>query len=610
VTAAEFTFMALGLVLGVVAGAALLEVLRARPRVPREVRVTVAKGAIPSRRSATLSDDAFVPTDAEPARGGPADFDPASGSPTDGRTAVRSDGEAWAVGEPVPALGPTPGRTMEPVFPLTDPRSPAAPAAAVGISIERGSDPMMAALQASALSAAMRASGGNGTMGAMYDPDPLPMLVPAIVASGPPSQGPRNEGGLFVSGSTSGGAGATGVPAGGAGGTGGAAGSSGSGVGTGSGSDGIDACAAERRVAAERCGLAVGARVRATEASELLRTAQRTYDDHMTAADAAAKVADSRAVRREKEAAQAAFRAAYNGSKSTEEAEAAARDWLVGINDVNSAARTAAITAKRERAAATTIGTRLERLTLEADAARIAAEAAEAACLVARQALAECDERAAAGAAMPQPPAPWSERPTGPIDDDEPLAAALSAGVTPTIFQLLRGDRIALTAVVTRLAGEDPIARRRWQTNLTQLVDAIVAVSIEAGSLEYPADHPFWGTFTLVQDRDITKALASLGHRFDGLGGFIDDRVPSQRDLSMAMGYAGLDPMRIRQWPTEAEMAALYSDVTVAADEHLAGTAGDLSLAELVALLGRRADGMADLWNDWGRVRPILLEGA
>ena len=164
----------------------------------------------------------------------------------------------------------------------------------------------------------------------------------------------------------------------------------------GSGGDGIDACAAERRVAAERCGLAVGARVRATEASELLRTAQRTYDDHMTAADAAAKVADSRAVRREKEAAQARFRAAYNGSKSTEEAEAAARDWLVGINDVNSAARTAAITAKRERAAATAIGTRLERLTLEADAARIAAEAAEAACLVARQALAECDERVAA----------------------------------------------------------------------------------------------------------------------------------------------------------------------------------------------------------------------
>ena len=147
------------------------------------------------------------------------------------------------------------------------------------------------------------------------------------------------------------------------------------------------------------------------------------------------------------------------------------------------------------------------------------------------------------------------------------------------------------------------MARRRWQLTLSNLVDAIVAVSIEAGALEFPADHPFWGTFTLVQDREIAQALASLGHRFDGLGGFADDRVPSQRDLSLALGYAGLDPMRMRSWPTETEMAELYRDVSVAADEHLAATAGDLSLSELVAMLGRRADGLADLWNEWGR-RP------
>ena len=372
----------------------------------------------------------------------------------------------------------------------------------------------------------------------------------------------------------------------------------------------MDACAAERRVAAERCGFAVGARGRATEAADGLRVAQRTYDDHINAADAASTIADSRAVRREKEAAQGRFRAAYNGSKSTEEAEAAARDWLVDINDVNTMARNAAITAKRERAAAAAIGAGLEHLTREADAARIAAEAAEASCLVARQALAECDEGVAAGTAQPLPQAPWSERPIGQINEDEPLAAALSAGGTPTIFRLLRGDRATLTALVAKLARDDAAASRRWQTNITQLVDAIVAVSIESGSLEFPADHPFWGLFTLTQDREIAQALASLGHRFDGLGGFVDERVPTQRELSMAMGYAGLDPMRIRQWPTEAEMAALFSDLTVAADEHLAGTAGDLSLSDLIALLGRRADGLADLWNDWGTIRPLLLDGA
>jgi hypothetical protein len=46
----------------------------------------------------------------------------------------------------------------------------------------------------------------------------------------------------------------------------------------------------------------------------------------------------------------------------------------------------------------------------------------------------------------------------------------------------------------------------------------------------------------------------------------------------------------------------------VAADEHLAGAAGDLTLGELVSMLGRRADGLAEVWNEWGRLRPLLLE--
>ena len=110
-----------------------------------------------------------------------------------------------------------------------------------------------------------------------------------------------------------------------------------------------------------------------------------------------------RAVRREKEAAQARFRAAYATSATTDDAETAARDWLEEINDVNNAARAAAATATRERAAATKIGATLEHLSLEADAARIAAETAEAACLMARQALAVCDERVDADVAQAQP---------------------------------------------------------------------------------------------------------------------------------------------------------------------------------------------------------------
>jgi hypothetical protein len=162
--------------------------------------------------------------------------------------------------------------------------------------------------------------------------------------------------------------------------------------------------------------------------------------------------------------------------------------------------------------------------------------------------------------------------------------------------------------IVTALGGEDADERRRWQVAMSDLVDAIFSDAIAASALEFPSDHTFWAPFDRSQARDITSALSSLGYRFDGRGGWVDGRQPSQRDLSLALGYAGLDPMRIRQWPNEAEMSTLYADVQVTAAEHLAETAGDLTLGELVTMLGRRADGLADIWNDWGRIRPLLLD--
>ena len=40
--------------------------------------------------------------------------------------------------------------------------------------------------------------------------------------------------------------------------------------------------------------------------------------------------------------------------------------------------------------------------------------------------------------------------------DDDQLAAALGGGGDPRIFRLLRGDRAALTELVTAMAGERP----------------------------------------------------------------------------------------------------------------------------------------------------------
>ncbi len=363
-------------------------------------------------------------------------------------------------------------------------------------------------------------------------------------------------------------------------------------------------CADARRIASERCELAVRAREQATIAADAVRAAQRSYAAHEASAAQASERADPRAIRQAKDDAQKRFRDGRTGAITQDEAEAAARDWLIEINRINGEARDAASAVTREREAARAIGASLERIALEAEAARIGAETAEAACLAARQTAADCEEAAMAGAV--------AQRSTldEPPPDDDHVVPGFGSGGTPRIFRLVRGDRAAMTELVATLGGADPDERRRWQVLLSDLVDAIVATSIEAISLDFPPEDPFWGPFTASQDREIAEALASLGYRFDGRGGWVDERVPSQRDLSLALGYAGLDPMRMRHWPNETEMAALYRDVAVAADEHLAIEAGDLTLGELVTMLGKRADGLAEVWNEWGRLRPLLLEEA
>jgi hypothetical protein len=192
---------------------------------------------------------------------------------------------------------------------------------------------------------------------------------------------------------------------------------------------------------------------------------------------------------------------------------------------------------------------------------------------------------------------------------DGSLAAPMAsrAGEDAAIIRLLRGDREVMTRIVAQLGGDDENERRRWQLGIAGLLEALVARTIEASAFDYPSDHPFWAMFNRAQCRDISAALSSLGYRHDGFGGWADERIPSQRDLSLAVGYAGLDPMRIRSWPTESEMGELLREVTVAADEYVWEAAGSLSLGELISVLGRRADALTELWNEWGQVRPLLL---
>ena len=563
-TASEFVFLALGLVLGVAAGAALVEILRARPPAPREVRVTVAPDVVPRRRSATLADDAFAGIQtAEPARGGPADRrgDAPAIAPDhlERRTPVRSD---------LASASPSSGISSQVLAALIGTDGVVEGVARRPLPISGGADPTLTAIRASAVaSAAIEATAALHAQTATAVLD-SPAASADDVASSAPSAPSAPD--------------VRPIPTG--------------------------PCAERRLLADERCELAARARAQAGVAEEHHRSAQRAYDQHEAAADAAAAAADPRAVRRAKDDAQARFRAGRGSAVTSEEVEAAARDWLLQINAINGAAREASATLEKERSAAVAIAATLERIAVMADGARIAAEAAEVACLGAREALARCEEAEAGGVVGHLPALPSQAPADDAVDDVDPLAGALRGGGNPRIFRLLRGDRAAMAELVAALAGEDPADRRQWQAAFADLIDALLADSIAAGSLDFPSDHPFWSPFTVEQDREIAAALSSLGYRFDGLGDWLDGRIPSQRDLSLALGYAGLDPMRIRQWPTEAEMAELFRDVQVAAAEHLAASAGDLTLGELVTLLGRRADGLAEVWNHWGRIRPLLLE--
>ena len=666
-TASEFAFLALGLILGLGSGAALIEVLRARPPAGRGVKVTVAPNAIQSRAS-TLADPLGLVEPAGPARGGPGDrrwredaapsgtalvgrraddhdAAPAAG-PLTGRsgTPVRDERPAGASvaqraappARPAQGAGPGPATSTGPARadPLWLSAGATSAANLVAVPMSMEPDPIPTALRSTAAAAAVaamaRADAAAPTAGAaagaaravagstvaqadddrgLAGTDPAPTgPAPSDPAPSDPATGPDDPAATSA---------ATAAPV----------------------ADGP--CADERRVADERCAVANRAREGAAAAAETLRRAQRSYDDLVARAEAATALADPRSVRTAKEAAQQRFRDARTGARTQDDVEAGARAWLAEINRINHDTREASLGIERDRAAAAAMSASLERLAVEADAARISAERADEACVAAREAVAACDEATALEAAAKRN-AEAASAPDAAEGSDELAAAAAADGAAPAaepvsrriaaatpppedefafstpmhsgagedalIIRILRGDRDAMGRAVARLAGDDPDSRRRWQTQLGGLVEALVARSIEASAFDFPVDHFFWGPFSQAQNRDIAAGLSSLGFRFDGFGGWADERVPSQRDLSLAVGYAGLDPMRIRRWPTEAETQELLRDVRVAADEYIAGAAGGLTLGELLTLLGRRADGLAELWNQWGSVRPVLLE--
>ena len=129
-TASELAFLALGLLLGVATGAALLVAVGGRLG-RREILVTVTRDAV-RRRSGTLSQDAFVTRPAQPAQGGPGDR----------RWADRDHDEPAEDDPPArPALPASrPAMAVERAYTTAMDRTPVPYATgAVGIAVERQS---------------------------------------------------------------------------------------------------------------------------------------------------------------------------------------------------------------------------------------------------------------------------------------------------------------------------------------------------------------------------------------------------------------------------------------------------------------------------------------
>ena len=173
--------------------------------------------------------------------------------------------------------------------------------------------------------------------------------------------------------------------------------------------------------------------------------------------------------------------------------------------------------------------------------------------------------------------------------------------------RMLRGDHRAMVEVVDAIAGEDSRQRRNWELLLGGLVEAMADIAVRESVIDLPMGTAFWDMFTIEQCRRIVAALASMGYHYDGVAGWADTRVPAYVDLTRALADAGVEPRRLRSWPNQSEIATLFVGARPAPDELLPAAGPDYGAADMQALLGDRAAGLADLWSTWEAIRPALL---
>src|SRR4051812_8585851 len=219
---------------------------------------------------------------------------------------------------------------------------------------------------------------------------------------------------------------------------------------------------------------------RCAQAERLVETAaaqqQRLVDARRQLAEVAAlreadaRVRDRRQVDAAKADARASYRATIVRARERSEIHEAARVWLHEIDRLN---RTVALADERADdiiRQTNELEQSLPGIELAADAARIAAEAAQRTCLDARRALAACEEEARRriDAGVEAGPAIAAVAP------DVAARGTMARGVRP-ITVVLHGDRQTFLALVLRLAEETGDEAGRLQLLLLELREAIAA---------------------------------------------------------------------------------------------------------------------------------------
>jgi hypothetical protein len=373
-----------------------------------------------------------------------------------------------------------------------------------------------------------------------------------------------------------------------------------------------DGCAELRTELTTRCREATAARAAHDAKAEEVRELKRDLTAARHQQTDAAAAADPRLRAAEKAAAHDAYQLAR--ATATDEAGRveATTVWARAVDDINRADRLARRAVSSASAAVSDLEAALREAEREEQTLRITAGQAEAACLEARVRLASCEEAAstttttadAAGAAtVPEATVFEPHAATG-----GHAVSVGSDGMSPLVIEsLVSGDAAVIGLAAARIAEHTELSPAEAQVRLQELVDAVVVAAASEGFLVFDTSYPLWAELSFEEARDVIAALARLGFVFDPTEGWQAGRVPAPHDLSMALGYAGLDTFGMRVLPDAAALAKLPHSIGVDARAFLVARAPELTIDQLAPILGPRAEQLGALWDAWGQVRPVLL---